>query len=61
MHESLRLYLLCQMLKWNHLPVQGGIYDQHPDLLDDFVVIDQINIAAKNRKQAMEARKSRRR
>lgn len=60
MHESLRLYLLCQMFKWNHLPVAGGIYDQHPVMLDDFVQIDQINIAAKNRRQAMEARKTRR-
>jgi hypothetical protein len=48
------------MFKWNHLPVAGGIYDQHPVMLDDFVQIDQINIAAKNRRQAMEARKARR-
>jgi hypothetical protein len=48
------------MFKWNHLPVSGGIYEQHPKVLDDFLVIDQINIAAKNRRQAMEARKARR-
>lgn len=60
MHESLRLYLQCQVFKWNHLPEPGGIYGQHPKLLDDFMVVDQINIRAKNRRQAMEARKARR-
>jgi len=23
-------------MKWNHLPNKGGLYDQHPDLLDQF-------------------------
>lgn len=23
-------------MKWNHLPVAGGVYDQHPDLMDKF-------------------------
>jgi hypothetical protein len=23
-------------MKWNHLPVEGGLYDQHPKLLEDF-------------------------
>jgi hypothetical protein len=31
-------------MKWNHLPVAGGIYDQHPDLVDMF----QIIFAARN-------------
>jgi hypothetical protein len=48
------------MFKWNHLPVAGGIYDQHPKVLDDFLIIDQIKIAAENRRRAMEARKNRR-
>lgn len=60
MHESLRLYLQCQMMKWNHLPIAGGIYDQHPKMLDDFMAIDYENVSAKNRRQALEARKARR-
>lgn len=60
MHESLRLYLQCQAMKWNFLPEGGGLYSQHPKLLDDFVVLDSINIKAKNRRQAIEARKARR-
>lgn len=27
------------MMKWNHLPQDGGLYDQHPDLLDGFLII----------------------
>lgn len=27
------------MMKWNHLPWPGGLYDQHPKLLDDFYLI----------------------
>jgi hypothetical protein len=48
------------MMKWNHLPITGGIYAQHPKMLDDFLIIHGINVAAKNRQQALEARKARR-
>ena len=33
------MYQLCEAMKWNHLPVAGGIYDQDPDLLDGFIII----------------------
>lgn len=33
---SIRLFSLCEGMKWSHLPVAGGLYDQHPDLLDQF-------------------------
>lgn len=26
-------------MKWNHLPVHGGVYDQHPQLLTEWMVI----------------------
>ena len=26
-------------MKWNHLPVAGGIYDQHPQLLAEWEYI----------------------
>lgn len=48
------------MMKWNHLPVKGGIYDQHPQMLDDFQVIENIRVDAENKRQAAEARKARR-
>lgn len=28
------MFWLCESMKWNHLPVAGGIYDQHPGLLE---------------------------
>lgn len=36
---SIRLFSLCENMKWNHLPEAGGLYDQHPDLLDQFQYI----------------------
>jgi hypothetical protein len=26
-------------MEFKHLPVQGGLYDQHPDLIDKFLYI----------------------
>jgi len=37
-------------MRWNHLPVAGGLYDQHPQLLEEF----QIIFAAKARKEERE-------
>lgn len=37
--ESLRLFALCDAMKWAHLPVAGGIYDQHPQLIEEFQYI----------------------
>ena len=48
------------MMKWNHLPVAGGIYNQHPKFLDDMVVIHQIDIKAQKRQQAQQQAKMRR-
>lgn len=39
MHHSIRLFALCQNMKWSHLPVAGGLYDQHPQLLEEWEVI----------------------
>ena len=36
---SIRLFAMCRSMKWAHLPVAGGIYDQHPELMDDFMYI----------------------
>lgn len=30
---------MCEQMKWNHLPVAGGLYDQHPRLLEEWNVI----------------------
>lgn len=31
--------MLTEAMKWNHLPVDGGLYAQHPKLLDRFYYI----------------------
>lgn len=56
----MRLYLQCQGMKWNHLPVMGGIYDQHPKMLDDFLIIDNIRSQAIARQRAQQQRQARR-
>jgi len=59
MPESLRLYLLCKAMKWTHLPNAGGIYDQHPKLLDDFLTCFEVDgqvQEAKHRKMEQESR-----
>lgn len=32
---SLLMITLCENMKWAHLPVAGGIYDQRPEFIDD--------------------------
>lgn len=33
------MFMLCEAMKWSHLPWAGGLYDQDPDLLDGFMII----------------------
>lgn len=51
--ESIRMFSLCEGMKWSHLPVAGGLYDQHPKLLDEWRIIFQIRaeIEAKRAKE----------
>ncbi len=35
-YESLRLFGLCSAMEFSVLPVAGGIYDQHPRLLEEW-------------------------
>jgi hypothetical protein len=27
---------MCEAMRWSHLPVVGGLYDQHPKLLEEW-------------------------
>ena len=49
--ESLRLFALCDAMEWNHLPQAGGLYDQHPQIIDDFQVIFGIRSAYEKRRR----------
>jgi len=55
-HDSLRLFMLCKAMEWNHLPASGGLFDQDPRLLDDWQTIWQIEGAAQERQQAADKR-----
>lgn len=33
---ELRLFAMCEAMKWNHLPAEGGLGMQHPVLLERF-------------------------
>lgn len=37
--ESIRLYSICSAMDFNHLPVAGGIYDQHPKLVEQWQML----------------------
>lgn len=40
----MRLFSLCSNMKWSHLPLPGGIYAQHPQLLVEFgIIFDEKN------------------
>lgn len=30
---------MCARMDWNHLPVEGGLYNQHPELLEQWQVV----------------------
>lgn len=53
---EIRLFALCDGMKWSHLPVAGGIYDQDPRLLDAFRYI----FAERSKEQDKERRRSER-
>jgi len=47
-------------MKWAHLPNAGGLYDQHPELLEQFYWIFQRRAEKEEIKRKEEERKNRR-
>lgn len=43
-------------MSWTHLPVAGGLYDQHPKFLDDILVIGAWKAKVENARKAKENR-----
>lgn len=39
MPESLRLWTMCAVMEFSVLPNDGGLYDQHPIMLDHWAII----------------------
>lgn len=48
--------MVCKMMKWTHLPMDGGLYDQHPKMLDNFLIIAGIEAKAERRRQEKQKR-----
>jgi hypothetical protein len=46
-------------MKWSHLPVAGGLYDQHPQFLEEIAVIFQVRSEYQERKRKEDERKNR--
>jgi hypothetical protein len=58
---SMKLYLIAKQMRWAHLPLAGGLYDQHPELLDQWSVLFRLEnekALADHRKQQAEARRT---
>lgn len=51
MPEALRLFIICEGMSWTHLPCAGGLYDQHPVLLDRWVYIFAARADFENREE----------
>jgi hypothetical protein len=45
-------------MKWNHLPVAGGLYDQHPQLLDEWQYIFSVKADKEKRDLEQQQRES---
>jgi hypothetical protein len=57
------MFALCEGMKWAHLPVAGGLYDQHPDLLDGFRYMFSVRAEkeeAERKKQEAESKRQQR-
>ena len=55
----MRLYIVCKNMKWTHLPNPGGLYNQHPKMLDDFMIIANAEATAEKARHAKQERERR--
>lgn len=49
---------MCKAMRWAHLPVAGGLYDQHPKLIDQWQYIMAAEAEEEVRKEAIRALKA---
>lgn len=60
MPESVRLFNICQGMNWAVLPVDGGLYDQDPKLLDQWGVLFREQAIYEDEKQKQAEAKAKR-
>jgi hypothetical protein len=44
-------------MDWRHLPVAGGVYDQHPDFLEGVLILKEVRGRFEERKRREEESK----
>jgi hypothetical protein len=54
------MFSLCENMKWSHLPLPGGIYAQHPKLIEQFRVIFSVRAEHEEKKRKADEQKQRR-
>lgn len=54
--ESIRLFMLCEAMNFGVLPLAGGLYDQHPKLVEQWEEIMRAKSQEEKRKQARKNR-----
>lgn len=52
--DRLKIFQTCQAMEFKHLPMSGGLFAQHPGLLDAFRYIWTEQAAADRAKRAKE-------
>jgi hypothetical protein len=57
--ESILLFSLCENMRWNHLPRAGGLYDQHPRLLEQWRILFREKAVEEKRRNDEDKRKQR--
>jgi hypothetical protein len=49
---------ICDAVEWKHLPVVGGLYDQHPDFLEAAMLLFEARSRHEEEKRRQEEKKS---
>jgi hypothetical protein len=52
------LLWMCDALDWRHLPVAGGMYDQHPDFLEGVLILKEVRGRHEDKKRKDEEEKN---
>lgn len=52
------MFGLCSAMRWSTLPNAGGLYDQHPKLLDEWMVLFNIKAEAEEQERERHKRES---
>lgn len=57
-HGAITMFSICARMKWNHLPIPGGIYDQDPELIRRWRIIWDAQDDVQRAEQAKQKREA---